>query len=293
MSAPTKVSKKNLTAYWGIEFDSESEQKLVAVGTSTIEKVSTSTDEKTSTSAATSTEGKSSREYLDSVGMYPGICLSSTGPGPQEDSVLLNQRSMDSASFGHDSVQLSIATNATYTTVATTIVHAPTTVEAAAPAPTTVAATATTATAATATTATATTATAAVEVAVAVAVAAAEVKVSQLVPLKKCHSTLLYVGKKENEDEKIFHEFEAKPCVVTVDALGLSKDALAFRVKNIMTDEETARTVPTFATKQHITFALRSGVPAKDSVLTLLGQGDVTVLNEPMILKGKVKRFLY
>jgi hypothetical protein len=293
MSAPTKVSKKNLTAYWGIEFDSESEQKLVAVGTSTIEKVSTSTDEKTSTSAATSTEGKSSREYLDSVGMYPGICLSSTGPGPQEDSVLLNQRSMDSASFGHDSVQLSIATNATYTTVVTTIVHAPTTVEAAAPAPTTVAATATTATAATATTATATTATAAVEVAVAVAVAAAEVKVSQLVPLKKCHSTLLYVGKKENEDEKIFHEFEAKPCVVTVDALGLSKDALAFRVKNIMTDEETARTVPTFATKQHITFALRSGVPAKDSVLTLLGQGDVTVLNEPMILKGKVKRFLY
>jgi uncharacterized membrane protein len=215
---------------------------------------------------------------------------------------------MDSASFGHDSVQLSIATNATYTTVATTIVHAPTTVEAAAPAPTTVAATSTTATAttATATTATATTATAttapttvAATVAAtstaseAVAVTAAEVKVSQLVPLKKCHSTLLYVGKKENEDEKIFHEFEAKPCVVTVDALGLSKDALAFRVKNIMTDEETARTVPTFATKQHITFALRSGVPAKDSVLTLLGQGDVTVLNEPMILKGKVKRFLY
>jgi hypothetical protein len=112
-----------------------------------------------------------------------------------------------------------------------------------------------------------------------------------LVPLKKCHSTLLYVGKKVNPNEAAFADFEGADCVVTVDAFGLSTDAMAFRVTTILTDN--GRTVPSFAEKQHITFALREGVPAKDSVKTLLGDGTVTPLDKLLILTGKVKRFLY
>lgn len=114
-----------------------------------------------------------------------------------------------------------------------------------------------------------------------------------LVPLKKCHSTLLFVGKKENPDEQVFTDFEGTPCNITVDAFGLSNDALAFRVKEIVTVEETPRTVPSFATQQHITFALKAGVAAKDSVKTLQGEGQVVELEKPIILSGRVKRFLY
>lgn len=114
-----------------------------------------------------------------------------------------------------------------------------------------------------------------------------------LVPLKKCHSTLLFVGKKENPDEQIFSDFEGKSCSVTIDAFGFSDDALAFRVTQIITLEDIPRTVPSFAAKQHITFALRAGMAAKDSVKTLQGEGQIIKLESPIILSGRVKRFLY
>jgi len=119
------------------------------------------------------------------------------------------------------------------------------------------------------------------------------VSLPNLVPLKKCHSTLLFVGKKVNPDEAVFADFEGLPCIVIVDAFGFTQDALAFRVKEISTVESPPRNVPSFAAKQHITYALRAGVAAKDSVKTLLGDGTVVELDSELILTGKVKRFLY
>jgi hypothetical protein len=115
----------------------------------------------------------------------------------------------------------------------------------------------------------------------------------ELIPLTKIHSTLLYVGKKEgNLDEEIIRPFENKKCLVTIDAFGSSEDALSMRVESIISDNID---IPSFATKQHITTALKQGIQAKDSVNTLLGcEGSkITFVHPKIVLEGIVKRYLF
>lgn len=111
-----------------------------------------------------------------------------------------------------------------------------------------------------------------------------------LIKLEKIHSTLLFVGKKINKDEEVISPFAGKVCELVIDAYGYSDDALALRVKSIMTDNEV---VPSFAIQQHVTMALKKGIFAKDSVKTLLGEGTIETLAEPIILTGKVKRYMF
>lgn len=115
-----------------------------------------------------------------------------------------------------------------------------------------------------------------------------------LVPLKKIHSTLLFVGKREGvEEEKDFIPLESKQCKLIIDAYGVSEDALALRVKSITYETEDGETkMPAYPNKQqHITMGLRVGIPAKDSVLTLLDDKNITPFD--IELTGTVKRYLY
>lgn len=116
-----------------------------------------------------------------------------------------------------------------------------------------------------------------------------------LVKLGKIHSTLLYVGKVDTmkDKEDMISQHVGKNCVLTVDAFGCSEDACALRVKSVKLCDSNEN-VPSFATQQHVTLALKVGVPAKDSVLTLTKDGSTpTVLPEELLLYGTVKRYMF
>lgn len=120
-----------------------------------------------------------------------------------------------------------------------------------------------------------------------------------IVLTKPVHTTLLYVGKKpDNPDELKFIPLEKKKCTVIVNGFGYSKDALALRVtKMTYNDEELKeyeKDVPTNATIQHITLALKEGILAKDSVKTLTeSSGIIVTFDIPLILVGEIKRYLF
>jgi hypothetical protein len=111
-----------------------------------------------------------------------------------------------------------------------------------------------------------------------------------LIKLSKIHSTLLFVGKKINKDEEIFLSFVGKECCVTIDSFGHSDNAMALNVKSMTCDNID---VPSFATRQHVTMALKEGVSAKDSVNTLLGDGTVKLLSTNITIMCNVKRYMY
>jgi hypothetical protein len=125
---------------------------------------------------------------------------------------------------------------------------------------------------------------------------------SQLVPLKNIHSTLLFVGKREDERELVYDGFEGIECTLTIDSFGYSDKALALQVESITyLDDGTETHVPSFPNhgKQHVTLALKEKVLAKDSVKVLLptdeeGNGGTVVSFEPkLVLTGTVKRYLF
>lgn len=111
----------------------------------------------------------------------------------------------------------------------------------------------------------------------------------QLKPLKKIHSTLLFVGKKVDPTEEIFKDLVDKECTLTVDAVGYSENAMALSVRSITYDND--QPMPTYAVKQHITLALKAGTKAFESVKTLQGEG--TVVDLDLILTGTVHRYLF
>lgn len=112
----------------------------------------------------------------------------------------------------------------------------------------------------------------------------------ELIPLKRIHSTLLFVGKRNDVREEVFYPLENKTCTLTINAYGISCNALSLRVSSIVYDNELI--MHSYPNKQqHITLALKPGVPAKDSVLTLVGEGDVIDFN--LIVRGHVKRYMY
>ena len=91
---------------------------------------------------------------------------------------------------------------------------------------------------------------------------------SHLKPLEKIHSTLLYVGKKDdNPHESKFYPLEGKECTLQISRFGCSDDAMALHVDKVThVEDQKVVDVPTHATQQHITMALRQGVKPVDSV---------------------------
>lgn len=92
-------------------------------------------------------------------------------------------------------------------------------------------------------------------------------------PPKSIHTTLLFVGKKNNEKEVEFENLEGKECDVTIDAFGYSSNALALRVSDLKYNNDgTYVKCPSYPNHnmQHVTLALKEGVQPKDSVLALL-----------------------
>lgn len=107
----------------------------------------------------------------------------------------------------------------------------------------------------------------------------------ELIPLKSIHTTLLYVGRKENPDEAVYADKKFKKCSVKICGHGYSENAMALDVVEVkFIDDDTM--VPSFAVKQHVTMALKKGVQAVDSVKTLLGEGTLVTYDEPLILQG-------
>ena len=116
-----------------------------------------------------------------------------------------------------------------------------------------------------------------------------------LILLEKIHSTLLFVGKKENDNERVFIPLEGKLCQLEIIGFGSSESAIALDVKSITykNDANESTDVPSFATKQHVTIALSKGTKAVESVKTLLGEGTYTKFDKPIIVTGTVKRYLF
>jgi len=109
----------------------------------------------------------------------------------------------------------------------------------------------------------------------------------ELIPLTKMHSTLLFVGKKICADEIVFEPHKDKIYSLTINQFGYNDNALAIEVANINPS------VPTFAIKQHITVALKTGEKAVNSVKTLIGEGNIITLEKPLIINGIVTKYLF
>ncbi len=117
------------------------------------------------------------------------------------------------------------------------------------------------------------------------------VEKSNLIPQKHMHSTMLYVGKKDDERELLFTDHREKMCSVIVTGHGLSDSALALQVEGIkFSDSEDV--VPTFATIQHVTVALASGIKAVDSIKSF-DEGVITQYGEKLVLSGKLKQYFF
>lgn len=118
----------------------------------------------------------------------------------------------------------------------------------------------------------------------------------QLIPLKNIHSTLLYVGKKEDDREKNYIMLEGVLCNLTITEIGVSEKAMALKVNKIIyiNDDKIEKELISFPNQQqHITLALKQGIKPVDSVKTLLGEGTIIILTKPLIIQGHIKRYLF
>lgn len=115
-----------------------------------------------------------------------------------------------------------------------------------------------------------------------------------LIPLKEMHTTLLYVGRKDDPREDDFVKYKNKLCKITVTGHGVSENAIALRVDKMEFTDETIVTevVPSFATVQHVTVALSSGTKAVDSIKSF-SEGTVIEYSEPLVLFGSVWRYFF
>ena len=111
-----------------------------------------------------------------------------------------------------------------------------------------------------------------------------------LISNKENHSTLLYVGKKEDDREKVFTDYEGQQCYVYISSFGITDDAMALKVRELkFVDEKFSdMKVPSFALIQHVTLALNKEkkILAKDSIKSL--EQNETPFQ--MVLKGHIKR---
>lgn len=116
----------------------------------------------------------------------------------------------------------------------------------------------------------------------------------QLKPNKQMHTTLLYVGRKDDDREKAFDQFKGKSCAVTVSGHGISTNALALKVTQLVfvDDDIKSEPVPTFATMQHVTVGLKEGVKAVDSIKSF-EEGTCIDYGEDFVLTGKLTQYFF
>ncbi len=114
---------------------------------------------------------------------------------------------------------------------------------------------------------------------------------SNLIPFKKIHSTMLFVGGKDTNDEEYYFSNQNRKCIIEIDGHGYSNNALALRVKSVKFSDDNTD-VKTFAIKQHVTVALAKNIKAVDSVKTLLGEGTIIDYEKPLIVEGILLRNL-
>ena len=119
---------------------------------------------------------------------------------------------------------------------------------------------------------------------------------SELIKLERIHSTLLYVGKKDDNPYEIeYLPLEGKECTLTTNTFGSSTEAMALLVDQItyLNDQNEKLPVPTHVTPQHVTLALKKGVKPVDSVKCLTENLLERLEPESVVIHGKIKRFLY
>jgi hypothetical protein len=111
-----------------------------------------------------------------------------------------------------------------------------------------------------------------------------------LIPLEHVHSTLLYVGKKDGDTrEELYLPLEDKMCTIHISHCGCSDDAMALKVEKIL--DQTGQLIPSHATQQHITMALKKGIKAVDSPKCFENQ--LIELSQSLVIEGKIKRYLF
>lgn len=111
----------------------------------------------------------------------------------------------------------------------------------------------------------------------------------QLITLNKMHTTLLYLGKKDNNSEKDYFDVIGKECNLEVDCYAVSENSLCLNVSCLQFNDNKLN-VPTFAKRQHVTVALKQNVRAADSTLAF-EQGDTINFDTKLVLKGFIKRY--
>jgi hypothetical protein len=131
---------------------------------------------------------------------------------------------------------------------------------------------------------------------------------SELIQLKKVHSTLFFVGKKKKTDktdvseimgdmnlsdpEEPYIKLNGKECELIINGFGHSENAMALNVQSIKIIED-GTDCPSNAIQQHVTIALKNGIKAVESVKTLTGEGTFEELSSLIVLNGNVKGFFY
>jgi hypothetical protein len=113
-----------------------------------------------------------------------------------------------------------------------------------------------------------------------------------LIPLEKMHTTLLYVGKKDDERENEYTNHRGKKCTITINHFGISDFALALNVNEMKFIDDHSEIVPTHAPKQHVTVALAEGIKAMNSI-NAFDEGMIVQLDESLIIHGKFYQYFF
>lgn len=111
----------------------------------------------------------------------------------------------------------------------------------------------------------------------------------RLIKKSELHCTLLYVGRKQNDEEARYFELENVPCTVHCDAIGYSDKAAALRVSRIV--HEFGDIEYDMERVLHVTLALGHDVKPKDAVHALIGGGSLIMLPKEMVMHGVVTRY--
>lgn len=116
----------------------------------------------------------------------------------------------------------------------------------------------------------------------------------KLIKLEKIHSTLIFF---KNHDPSLYEEckiyyskFENMQVNIDIVGYGISENAFALDVSSIKCEDEE---IKSYAVKQHITMALKKEIKAFESVKTLLGEGTVVKLDEPLKITGFIKPYYW
>ncbi len=112
--------------------------------------------------------------------------------------------------------------------------------------------------------------------------------ISDLIPLKSIHSTLLYVTPKTKSKEVVFKSLEGIFCDIYITGCRYSEFAMIFLVDSIVRKDNN-ETIPSFSKLQHITLALKEGIKARDSVKLT---SNCPVYPYQLVIDGYVKKYI-